>query len=50
LLEGKHAKRPDWNDEYLLMHQGQLSLFKEGKHHQLIVSEEDLRGDDWIIN
>jgi len=51
LLEGKHAKRPDWDDEYLLMHQGQLSLFKEGKHHQLISSEEDISAQDWeIIN
>lgn len=51
VLAHKKVTRLDWNNpqEYLLMQDNFLRIHKEGLIHNLIVSEGDMLGIDWVI-
>jgi len=50
VINGKQITRVSWpNGETVLLHNGFLSIKKEGGMHTLLVSESDLKGADWIV-
>ena len=50
VINGKEITRVSWpNGETVLIHNGFLSIKKEDGIHTLLVSDGDLKGDDWIV-
>lgn len=48
--KGRTITRISWaNNDYCLMKDGYLSIFRNGKVHQWIVNDGDMEGNDWII-
>lgn len=50
--EGKRVTRVLWNDttEVVFLHAAFLHIRKaDGSLHRLLVSDEDLRGTDWVV-
>ena len=47
---GGRVTKVEWGDKdiYLLMRNGHLQIHKHNGFHDLIVSDGDLTGDDWI--
>ncbi len=52
VVAGKKVRREEWDDDgtYLAMAENKLMIFKpeDEKLHPLIVSTEDIKGDDWV--
>lgn len=50
-LEGERITRVEWNDEgvYGFMMNGILTLRREFKFHQWIVTEGDIIAEDWYV-
>ena len=51
VIDGKKVTKTEWNNDkiYVLLKDGFLMIRKDdGKFYQLIVSEADLIGTDWI--
>ena len=52
ILEGAKLTREEWDDKetYIHLADGFLMIHKEdGKNYQLIVSEADMKAEDWIL-
>ena len=52
VLKGKSITKLEWDDKqyYGILVNERLTLHKpDGKNYDWIVSEGDMRGDDWII-
>ena len=52
ILEGKKVTKLEWDDPktYLALQGGHLQIHKsKGTDHDLIVSEGDMRGEDWVL-
>lgn len=51
LIEGKKIKRLEWGkqEEYCLLKDSFLMIFRNGKFHTWLVSEGDLLAIDWIV-
>ena len=48
---GKRITKREWNDQeiYLTMADGRLKISKQGKLHDLIISDGDMTGEDWVV-
>ena len=51
VIDGQKISRVEWADRecYGFMNQEVLSLHKDGKNYQWIISDGDLQGKDWIV-
>jgi hypothetical protein len=51
IILGKKLTRVEWRNmgTYIVLHEGILKIKKSDGFHPLLVSEGDLRGDDWIV-
>lgn len=50
-LAGKMMRRRDWKDdnEFGLIQDGYLRIFRNGKYHNWILTDGDLLANDWEI-
>ncbi len=52
VVSGNKIRREEWEDDgtYLAIAENKLMIFKpeDEKLHPLIVSAEDIKGDDWV--
>ena len=52
VIDGKKITKSEWNnsDFFILLREGKLELHKpDGKFYDLIISEGDLIGIDWVV-
>jgi len=52
LIDGKRIARLEWpkKEEYGVLQDGYLKIYREGKMHNWLVSDGDLMGEDWVIH
>jgi hypothetical protein len=51
VIAGKKVTKVEWGgkSQYVVLMNGFLSIKRPTGYHQLIVSEGDMRGEDWIV-
>jgi hypothetical protein len=51
LISGRRITRLEWatNDEYGILKDEWLMIFRNGKYHQWLVSKADMEAIDWVL-
>ena len=51
VIDGSKVTKEEWESDevYMMLKDGFLMIHKDGQDYQLIVSEGDLKGDDFFI-
>jgi len=51
IMDGNKITREEWDskEEYGFMADEVLQIHTKGKDHKWIISEGDMRGEDWIV-
>ena len=51
VIMGKKLTRVEWGNKgtYIVLSDGMLKIRKSDGFHPLLVSEGDLKGDDWVV-
>lgn len=51
IIEGKRIQREEWEnkEEYCLLKDAFLMIYRNGKFHQWVINDGDLLAEDWIV-